>query len=147
MQERPHTRPQTEPVPIDIDGLCGQATVRLACHECLPLDGHQCAGHMKTSYDFEDQISIRFQMMPSEVYGLWFRKRCIYVGKAQEQPIARRLEQHWRGSHNSDLDAWVKAKGAELRVSYRIIRKQSAISDLEEFYIKQFQPLTNKLLK
>ena len=69
MQERPRARPQTEPVPIDIGGLCGQATVRLACHECLPLDGHQCAGHMITSYDFEDQISIRFQMMPSESTG------------------------------------------------------------------------------
>ena len=110
-------------------------------------------GRISVCRPYENQLRFRksdFNKIPDDVfgvYGLWFRKRCIYVGKAQEQPIAKRLEQHWRGSHNSDLDAWAKAKGAELRVSYRIITQQSEISDLEEFYIKRFQPLTNRLLK
>ena len=78
------------------------------------------------------------------VYGFWYRKRCIYVGKAEKQPIARRLKQHWRGSHNPDLANWVRAKGSQLRVGYILVEKESEIDDLEKQYIKQFQPLTNR---
>ena len=80
------------------------------------------------------------------VYGLWYGKRCIYVGKAETQPIATRLEQHWKGTHNRDLQAWVRAKGSDLRVAYLIAEEKSRIAPLEKVYIRRFQPLTNKIL-
>ena len=79
------------------------------------------------------------------VYGLWYGKRCIYVGKAETQPIAKRLEQHWRGPDNPDLAAWVQAKGPELRVAYVVALERSKVSSLERLYIRRFQPLTNKV--
>ena len=81
------------------------------------------------------------------LYGLWFGRRCIYVGQAKSQPIARRLEQHWRRTHNEDLATWIKAKGPQLRVSYLIVDGSVDFDDLEEAYIKRFQPITNKQLK
>lgn len=81
------------------------------------------------------------------VYGLWFGRRCLYVGQAKKQPIAARLSQHWKGTHNQALAAWVKAKGGELTVSYFVAERRSVIDDLEKMYIRQFQPLTNKTLK
>jgi len=81
------------------------------------------------------------------VYGLWFRKRCIYVGKAEKQPIAQRLEQHWKGSHNEHLADWVTAKGPQLRVRYIPVQQISAIGSIEVRYIKNLQPLTNKTQK
>lgn len=81
------------------------------------------------------------------IYGLWFRKRCIYVGKAEKQSIAQRLEQHWKGSHNPNLADWIIAMGSRLSVGYLVVADQSEISDLEKRYIKKFQPLTNRMLK
>ena len=78
------------------------------------------------------------------VYGLWYGKRCIYVGKAEDQTIARRLVQHWRGSHNPNLANWIAAKGATLRVAYAVVNNKSGIDELEQFYIRRFQPLTNR---
>ena len=88
-----------------------------------------------------------FDKIPSNafgVYGVWFGKRCIYVGKAEDQPIARRLMQHWRGSHNQDFANWVKAKGVGLRVAYLALDDKSKVACFERFYIRRFQPLTNK---
>lgn len=79
------------------------------------------------------------------LYGLWFHKRCLYIGQAQS--IGRRLEQHWRHTHNDDLAAWIRAKGSQLRVSYLVLDQHSDIDSLEESYIKRFQPVTNKQLK
>lgn len=88
-----------------------------------------------------------FDKIPSHVfgvYGLWYRKRCIYVGKAEQQPIAQRLEQHWKGSHNDHLADWVTAKGSQLRVRYIPVEELSEIDSIEKRYIKNLQPLTNK---
>ncbi|MCY4175348.1 MAG: hypothetical protein OXD37_03300 [Acidimicrobiaceae bacterium] len=93
---------------------------------------------------------IDFDKIPSEVfgiYGLWFRKRCIYVGKAEKQSIVKRLQQHWKGSHNEYLADWIKAKGPELRVKYIPVQKTSIISGIEVLYIRNLQPLTNKIQK
>ena len=75
---------------------------------------------------------------------MWYGRRCIYVGKAEEQTIAQRLEQHWKGSHNPDLAAWVNAKGSQLRVRYIVVEDPLEIDDLEKRFIKQLQPLANK---
>lgn len=81
------------------------------------------------------------------VYGLWFKRRCLYIGKAKRQPIAKRLDQHWTGTHNPALAAWIRAKGAQLSVSYLVTDRGSEIDQLEKLYIGRFQPLTNKQLK
>ena len=75
---------------------------------------------------------------------MWYGKRCIYVGKAEEQTIAQRLEQHWKGSHNPDLAAWVSAKGSQLRVRYIVVDNPLEIDRIEKRFIKQLQPLANK---
>ena len=100
---------------------------------------------------YDNQLRFRkadFDKIPANaigVYGLWFRRRCIYVGKAEEQPIAKRLHQHWRGTHNFELAAWVQAKASELRVVYVVADTKSTVSSLERLYIRRFQPLTNQI--
>lgn len=79
------------------------------------------------------------------LYGLWFRKRCLYIGQAQS--IARRLKRHWQHTHNDDLGAWIRAKGSQLRFSYYVLDQHSDIDSLEASYIQRFQPVTNKQLK
>ena len=99
---------------------------------------------------YDNQLAFRkadFDKIPSNafgIYGLWYRKRCIYIGKAEKQPIAQRLEQHWKGSHNPDVANWVRAKGSKLRVGYVLVEEHSEIDNLEKRYIRQLQPLTNK---
>ena len=100
---------------------------------------------------YDNQLRFRradFDKIPADafgVYGLWYRRRCIYVGKAEKQPIAKRLEQHWKGTHNRELEAWVHAKGSDLRVAYLVAEEKSKVSSLEKLYIRRFQPLTNKI--
>lgn len=100
---------------------------------------------------YDSQLRFRrtdFDKIPANafgVYGLWYRRRCIYVGKAEKQSIAKRLEQHWKGAKNPKLAAWVQAKGPELRVAYVATEEQSKISFLEKLYIRRFQPLANEL--
>ena len=102
---------------------------------------------------YNNQLPFRraeFDKIPDDafgLYGIWYCKRCIYVGQAKMQPIARRLAQHWRSTHSDDLDTWIQAKGPELRVSYLVLDQCSDIDGLERSYIKRFQPMTNKKLK
>ena len=77
------------------------------------------------------------------VYGIWFRRRCVYIGEAHAQPIATRLAQHWNATHNSALADWIQAKGAQLRVSYVAVTAKREIHDLELDCIRKFQPMTN----
>ena len=99
---------------------------------------------------YERQIRFRradFDKIPPNafgVYGVWFGKRCLYVGKAENQPIAARLTQHWRSTHNPELADWLSAKGSELRVAYIAVDDKSKIHCMERMYIRRYQPLTNK---
>lgn len=79
------------------------------------------------------------------IYGFWFKRRCIYVGKAAEQPIAIRLVQHWKGSHNQLLRNWIEAKGKELKIAYKYIPEIAKIDILERYCINKYQPETNKI--
>ena len=81
------------------------------------------------------------------VYSFWYRQRCIYVGKAPIQPIQRRLEQHWSGSHNDVLKQWIDSKGEKLCVEYVVVPDISLIAEIAEQLIKLYQPLANKYLK
>ena len=69
------------------------ARPRCAWHviSSYPWTVHQCAGHMTTNCALGKQTLTRFQTMLLESTGCGIRRRCIYVGKAEAQPIARRL--------------------------------------------------------
>lgn len=94
-------------------------------------------------------FSVRgFQRIPLRaygVYGIWYGRRCIYVGKACRQPICVRLAQHWDKCHNSRLESWIEAKGNELRVKFMVVPDKKLISICERFCINRFQPLTNRI--
>lgn len=81
------------------------------------------------------------------LYGFWYGKRCLYIGKAERQPISDRLRQHWRATHNQDLADWIGSKGASLHISYFVISPRTEIDQTEAAYIRLFQPLANKTLK
>ena len=102
-----------------------------------------------TPYDRQFPFTIRdFQRIPREVrgvYGIWYRRRCIYVGKADSQPISRRLEQHWRHSHNDRLQAWITSRGRQLRISYLALSPRRNIDIYERYFIARFQPLANQV--
>lgn len=113
----------------------------------MSIEGHH--GESSVCVPHHHQLQFRkmeFAKIPPDaygVYGIWFRRRCIYIGKAKSQPIAKRLEQHWNGTHNSELADWISAKGSLLDVSYAIAHKM-VIDNLERRHIKRFQPITNK---
>ena len=80
------------------------------------------------------------------VYVIWCPKTdvCIYVGKAEESPVKKRLTDHWRGSHNKDLKSWLKALGNDnVEVCYRKTEKHM-IDCLEKRLIHLWKPETNK---
>ena len=77
------------------------------------------------------------------VYGFWYGTRCIYVGKAANQPIKERLKQHWTDAKNPRLREWFEAKGREICFAYKVITEKKEIDAVERLYIKRFQPLTN----
>ena len=101
---------------------------------------------------YHNQINFRlvsFQSIPETyygVYGIWYRRQCIYVGKAATQTIGERLEQHWKRTHNPRLKAWIDAKGTGLQVSFFAVKERDRIDCTERFYIRRFQPITNDIL-
>ena len=100
---------------------------------------------------YQNQIRFRlvdFQQIPEGaygVYGIWYRRHCLYVGQAKSQPISKRLASHWKSTHNLKLKAWIEAKGPNLRVAFRAIENRDRIDSLERYYIRRFQPLTNAI--
>ena len=91
---------------------------------------------------------IDFDKIPSGthgIYGIWFGRRCIYIGKAEDQPIRTRLEQHWTKAENAEFQTWINAKGSALKFTYLVISEKSNIDSMERLFIRKFQPLTNKI--
>ena len=82
------------------------------------------------------------------VYGFWCRTRrkFIYVGKAKKQTIRERLNQHWRESHNEDLNLWLRAFGEHLDICWLQVPVHK-IDKMERILIKMWLPETNDHLK
>lgn len=80
------------------------------------------------------------------VYGIWCRTngKCIYIGKAERQPIKERLMQEWRNSHNENLKKWMHAFGKFLDICYLQVR-ESRIDRMETLMIQMWHPETNVL--
>lgn len=99
---------------------------------------------------YESQLAFtrsNIECIPADakgVYAIWFRKRCIYVGLASQQSIARRLRQHWEQSHNEDLALWIRAKGSALTFNYQSLDDPVDIQTFEHECIRRFQPVANK---
>jgi len=79
------------------------------------------------------------------IYGFWFRGYCIYIGKTEKQSLKKRLSDHWNGSHNETLNLWIAAKRDELKISFIEIKNQNEMSVYERYFIRHYQPLTNKI--
>ena len=85
--------------------------------------------------------------IPSDAYGLYAfclkaNGRCIYVGKAEKQPLKVHLEQEWANSHNEDLRSWIQAFGNAMDICYLRVEKRK-ISRMERFFIHRWHPETN----
>ena len=100
---------------------------------------------------YKGQIPFRmsaFQQIPTNavgIYGIWYRRYCIYIGQTKSQSISKRLEQHWKGSHNSNLRLWIETKGSELSVWFQAIQNCGSIDQVERYCIQRFQPVTNTI--
>ena len=79
------------------------------------------------------------------VYAFWFGDYCVYVGKTEKQSLLKRLLDHWEGTHNSYLHLWIEAKRDSLLVAFLAIDNPKQIAGYERYYIRIFQPLTNKI--
>ena len=78
------------------------------------------------------------------VYAFWYRGsgKCVYVGRASDQPIRNRLQQHWRKSHNETLRLWIQAYGSHLDICYAQV-EQNRIKALERRLIRLWNPEAN----
>jgi len=93
------------------------------------------------------RLSVLHRLAPTApgVYVFWFRRYCIYVGKAERQFIRDRLLDHWHHSHNDNLRDWMTAKRDDILVAFEAIADPRQISRYERYYIRRFQPLANKV--
>ena len=79
------------------------------------------------------------------VYGFWYNKRCLYIGKTQNRSIKERLMDYWNGrSHNPYLQLWIDVCREEIKIAYSIRDDSKTRHSLERYYIRRFSPLTNK---
>ena len=87
------------------------------------------------------------ERLPDEavgVYGLWFGQICLYVGKAERQPMKVRLLNHFNNCHNPDLKNWLNAYSKDIVFVAKTIDDRSRIHWAERQYISRFVPRTNK---
>ena len=77
----------------------------------------------------------------SGIYMFWSKKFCLYVGKADN--LCERLLSHWLRSHNPELNMWIKARGTDLCVTYRLV--DSNLQNAEQELIDRLSPHLNKI--
>ena len=80
------------------------------------------------------------------VYSFWCNRICVYVGKAKNQPIKKRLSQHYMYCHNDELKLWLSSSHL-IEFKYDAVKSVDLIDVKERKTIKEFAPLTNKTLK
>ena len=78
------------------------------------------------------------------LYAIWFRHRCLYVGKSDQGTVYSRLRKHIGGEcHNDRLRRWYRLKGKELYFTTIQIVRVDAILKLERYLIDELEPETN----
>lgn len=88
-----------------------------------------------------------YRIKDSGIYFFWLDKRCIYIGKAENQTIGDRLKQHRMYCHNENLDLTLDVYGSKIQFCFLPILKRCKIESLEEKFIIRLQPRCNKYLK
>lgn len=79
------------------------------------------------------------------VYAIWYRPtgKCVYVGKAPQQPVRERLRQHWRDCENRTLRLWLSVFGDRLDLCYAQVDDPRRIDRLERKLIRLWHPEAN----
>lgn len=80
------------------------------------------------------------------IYSIWSKSICIYVGQARNQSFRERLQQHYNGSHNEKLQAWIQSSH-ELWYTLESVENPTSIDAKERNRIKRLSPITNKQLR
>ena len=113
---------------------------RMCGHYLMPSQIRRVKGIFRFSYTGITKIPKGV----SGVYAFWRRDngRCLYVGKAEDQPIRERILQHWRGSHNEKLNLWMREFGNHLDVCYMYV-KSNRIARFETRLIRMWNPEAN----
>jgi len=75
--------------------------------------------------------------------GFWHRSKCLYIGKAKDQPIKNRFKQHWNYSHNVELRRWIKAFDQHIQICYLPV-DNAKINKMEKRLIQALLPETNQ---
>lgn len=92
---------------------------------------------------------LNIQKLPEDVHGIysiWSRTTCIYIGKAQNQSLKKRLLQHYSRCHNEKLKAWINSSH-QLWFGVEPVTNMGSIDAKERNRIKKYAPLTNELLR
>lgn len=97
-----------------------------------------------TRTDFSYQA---IELMPRDVigvYAFWSKstERCIYVGRAKDQPIHKRLRSHFQQSHNRRLRGWITYLRADLQFCYAQVARNQ-VERVERWLIRQWRPDAN----
>jgi hypothetical protein len=79
------------------------------------------------------------------VYGFWFGPRCIYVGRATDQTLRKRLVQHFKRSHSQTLTKWLLAYGPEVSFCCVVLERKH-VSRSEVRLIRRLQPIGNEIM-
>lgn len=106
------------------------------------MENRKAMRHPKTGWSYP-AIS-RIPEAVRGVYAFWCRSngKCIYVGKAEDQPIKDRLKAHWRRSHNRTLRLWIEAFGEHLDICFTPV-SSGQIERFERRLIRLWRPEAN----
>lgn len=85
------------------------------------------------------------------LYAIWYRHRCLYVGKADQGTVHDRLWKHFASSHNPFLRRWIRVKDGDLRFTTVAIEAapleqtelQVFVTAVEGLLIQTLNPETN----
>ena len=103
---------------------------------CNPLENAKPFKHSVIDVLPNDQIG---------VYGFWYNKRCIYIGRTTEQSLRKRLFQHYNDCHNDKLKKWIISKKWKLKINYKIYSSKINTKNMEYYYWDLYKPICNKI--
>ena len=78
------------------------------------------------------------------IYIFWRGPFCLYVGKAKDQALKKRIRRHYTECHNPWLALWLKS-GHKISFSYEAVSNKASVDAKERNRIRSLKPLTNKI--
>ena len=95
-------------------------------------------------FSFDFNTLHRLPHVEHAVYSFWSKSKesHVYIGKT-DRTLAQRLREHWRGSTNPTLRAWIKYAPSDLLVCY-VACPATVVLKLERRLIRQFDPAGNR---